>query len=96
MRMKDAKALMAQAAGYRVHFEKRERGMLCGDHFPEGDEPPIADEEDAWKLAAAFAEVDPRTYVNVYVVSALDWVPVDGFDIRKLNTYPPLDELANV
>jgi hypothetical protein len=47
MRMTEAVAMMRQSAGYRVHFEKREGGMLCSDYFPERDEPPIAELADA-------------------------------------------------
>lgn len=89
MRMNNAKSLIMRATGYRVTFERREGGLLHSDHFPERDEPAIADEEDAWKLAGAFADVDPSVYVNIYVISAFDWTPVEGYAARRLNTYPP-------
>ncbi len=88
MKILEAKRLMQAAAGYRVSFEKREGGMLYSDHFPDRDEPPIVTLDDAWRLAEDWAKVDPNTYVNVYVVNALDWVPVDGYNDRKLNRYP--------
>lgn len=89
VKLSDAKALIAGSAGYRVHFEKRGDGMLTSDHFPERDEPPIADLVEAWKLAEAFAKVDPERYVNVYVVSGYDWSPVENYVERRLNSYHP-------
>lgn len=88
MRMKLAAGLMRRAAGYRVHFERREDGMLCSDYFPERDEPAIAELDDAWRLAGEWAKVDPTLYVNVYVVSGYDWVPVDDYLDRRLNVHP--------
>jgi hypothetical protein len=88
MRMKDAEEMMRAAAGYRVHFEKREDGMLCSDYFPWCDEPPIAEETDAWKLASKFAAIDPDVFVNVYVISAFDSAPVNNYASRKLNPHP--------
>lgn len=88
MRMQKAKELMERAAGYFVHFEEREGGMLRSDYFPERDEPSIADEEDAWKLAQKFAGTHPSRFVNVYVVSGYDWTPVNGYNARMLNRYP--------
>lgn len=89
MKMQEARALMRRAAGYRVHFDRRENSILASDYFPERDEPAIADLEDAWKLAAEWALVDPALYVNVYVINAHDWVPVDNYEARRLNAYPP-------
>lgn len=87
-----AKAEAARVArgGYRVHFERRERSMLISDYFPERDEDPIPDEEQAWALAEAFADADPRgsTYVNIYVISAADWTPVPDYNNRRRNTHP--------
>ncbi len=88
MKILDAKRLMQAASGYRVHFEKREGCMLVSDHFPARDEPPIVTLADAWRLAEEWAKVDPRTYVNIYVIDALDWAPVDGYNERRLNSYP--------
>lgn len=90
MRMNEAKALIDRAAGYRVSFERREGHLLISDYFPERNEPPIADEGDAWKLARGFAMVDPLVYVNVYVIHAEDFSPVAGYDAKKLNRYPEL------
>lgn len=92
MRIKDAKAIMRTRAGYRVHFERRADGLMHSDYFPERDEPPIAELDDAWKLAAQWADVDPSVYVNVYVIYAHDWTPVDNYRTRRLNTHPPVLE----
>ena len=88
MKILHAKKLMQQNAGYRVHFEKREGGMLASDFFPDRDEPPIIDLEDAWKLAEGWSKVDANIYVNVYVTNALDSCPVENYQLRRLNTYP--------
>lgn len=85
MKMLDAKKLMEKAAGYRVHFERRNGGMLESDYFPERDEPAIVDLEDAWKLAAQWAKVDPQVYVNIYVINGFDWCPVPNYQQRRLN-----------
>lgn len=92
MKITEAREMMRKAAGYRVHFERREGGMLVSDYFPERDEPAIVDLEDAWKLAEHWATVDPEVYVNVYVVNALDWTPVAAYELRKLNQYPKYGE----
>lgn len=88
MRMLDAKNIMRATAGYRIHFEKRDGGLLMSDYFPESDEPPIADIDDAWNVAEQWAAVDPERFVNVYVVHALDWTPVHDYGQRRLNTHP--------
>lgn len=89
MRMRDAQKLMEQHGGFLVHFERRAGGMLEGDYFPAHDESPIVGVEKAWKLAAQWALVDPEKFVNIYVVSAVDFVPVEGYQLRALNLYPP-------
>jgi hypothetical protein len=86
--MKEALELIRKEAGYRVHFEKRERSILSSDFFPDRDEPSIAELADAWAMAEKWAKVNPNVYVNVYVIHADDWTPVDGYQLRRLNTYP--------
>jgi hypothetical protein len=88
MKMSEAITMMRQSSGYRVHFERREDGLLCSDFFPDRDEPPIADLHDAWELARKWSLVDPERYVNIYVISAYDWVPVEGYQRQKHNRYP--------
>jgi hypothetical protein len=90
MKMVDAKAQLVAHAGYRVHFERREGGLLCSDCFPDRDEPGIADLDDAWTLAEQWAAVDPAVYVNVYVIRAWDFAPVPNYELRKLNRHPPI------
>jgi len=72
-------------AGFMVHFERVEGHMLCGDGFPDkhGGEPLIANESDAWDLAAKFAAKTVGRCVNIYVVRA-DFVPVDGYRERMI------------
>lgn len=94
MRLRDAMDRMEHSEGYRVHFERRENGMLASDYFPERDEPAIADLEEAWKLAASWSRVDLHAFVNIYVIKAFDWTPVTGYDERKLNSYPSAPVVA--
>ena len=68
-------------------YEEREGYLLASKHFPDGGEPLIETEEDAWKLAAGFAKVDPYRYVNIYVVDE-HWSPVPEYKERLLNRYP--------
>lgn len=89
MKMLDAQRLMRAKGGYRVQFERREGGMLHSDCFPDRDEPPIIDLEDAWKLAAQWAALDPAVYVNVFVTYAVDGCPVENYTSRRLNKHPP-------
>lgn len=89
MKLSEAEALMVGAGGYRVSFEKREDGMLTSDYFPARDEAPIRSIHEALALAQRFAGVDPSIYVNVYVIHAHDWTPVNGYDQRILNRHPP-------
>lgn len=72
-----------------VAFETRERSSLISGYFPDkhANEPLIQDLEDAWRIAALFAKVDPLTYVNIYVIGD-DFVPVKGYSKRELNKYP--------
>lgn len=70
---------------YRVSFERKERGMLVGDHFPERDELPFESQEVAWKMAESFADKMVGRVVNVHVVDAETWAPVDGYRERMLN-----------
>lgn len=85
-----AEAARVARGGYRVSFQRRERNILSSDHFPERDEEPIDTEDEAWRLAREFAACDPRgaNYVNIYVIKASDWAPVDGYSARKMNEYP--------
>lgn len=94
MKLEDARRLIADTAGYRVHFEKRAGGMLASDYFPERNEPAIKSLEDAWTLAGQWAGVDPDIYVNIYVVYAHDWTPVSNYNLKKLNQYPSVLEGA--
>jgi len=60
MRMSEVDDLLAKKPqGFRVAFEKRERGMLGSDYFPERDEPLIQIEAEAWEWAGRFAAKAP-------------------------------------
>lgn len=79
--------------GYMVSFERTERGMLYRDHFPDkhAGESLIKIEEEAWELAERFNNATSDDYVNIYVTDQR-FVPVDGYDLKKLNRYPKPSE----
>jgi len=79
--------LAKKPQGFRVAFEKRERGMLGSDYFPERDEPLIQIEAEAWEWAGRFAAKAPPEYVNIYVVDH-QYRPVDGYRCRLMRRYP--------
>lgn len=74
--------------GFMVSFEKVENGVLVSNHFPDkhAGEELIKTEEEAWKLAEAFAKATDDTYVNIYVLNA-DFSPVKGYDKRAFKRY---------
>jgi hypothetical protein len=71
--------------GFMVHFERVDGCALIGDYFPDKHcgETLIESESMAWDLAAKFASHTVGKCVNVYVVTA-DFVPVCGYDLRKI------------
>lgn len=87
MRMKDVLARLANG-GYRVSFERRVPSALCGDMFPARDEEPIENKEAAWELARQWAAA-ASDCVNIYVISAVTFKPVDGYERRLMNRYYP-------
>lgn len=78
---------------YIVSFEVREGGVLRGDHFPDirEGEKSIKGLENAWTMARNFASaMYNKNVVNVYVCYGSGpnrFVPVPGYDSRKLNRY---------
>jgi hypothetical protein len=94
MKMSEAKEIIDGKhlrLGYCVHFEVRERGMLRSDYFPDvrAGELGLETEEEAWRMAADFARAPQKhEVVNVFVVRARDFAPVDGYAERTLNRYP--------
>ncbi len=83
MRMQDALNIINGNKGYRVHFEKIDGIMLRTDYFPEGDEPLIESEGQAWELAKRFASTTKGICVNIYVVGE-DWCPVCGYRRKRI------------
>lgn len=89
MKMQEAMAVVegeSNSAGFLVHFEWLNRGVLSGDYFPNihAGEPPIATEEEAWKLAEKFAVKKRGVCVNLYVVRSDNFTPVPGYRERKI------------
>ncbi len=70
--------------GYRVCFNVRDGICLRGDFFPDRDEPPIPNEEEAWRLARAFADKTRGKCVDIYVITA-DWRPVAGYQSKEID-----------
>lgn len=69
--------------GYRVSFEWKKGAMLHSDYFPEGNEPLIETECEAWELADRFARVTKGEAVNIYVVDHKN-TPVTDYEKRKI------------
>ncbi len=93
MKYEDAMRIIEDSkknSGFRVSFEVRKNGCLRSDHFPEGDEDVIENEEVAWGLARKFSMADMEwPIVNVYVIYAIDFTPVKGYKGRMFNIHPP-------
>jgi len=88
MKFDEAKEFIHRKSGFRISFEKREDGVLVSDYFPDGEEPGIPTEEGAWCWASKFANAGKDDgIVNVYVIHADDFVPVDSYNERKLSSY---------
>lgn len=92
MKLSEAQSIIQQdlGTGYLVSFEHRRNGFLRSDSFPDirAGEPAIETEEAAWDLAAKFAIGNQSKYVNVYVIRACNYRPVDGYEERMFNRYP--------
>lgn len=91
MKLKEAEAIIKKAntpRGFRVFFDRRCMGVLIGDYFPAGDEPPFDTEEKAWEMALKFAEATTVSeFVNILVVDSL-FNPVKGYNEKMLRKYP--------
>lgn len=68
-----------------VSFEHAGDGFLRGDHFPDkhAGEELISTEEEAWRLAEAFAKATYGRCVNIKVVGS-DFAPVEGWKERMI------------
>jgi 1,2-phenylacetyl-CoA epoxidase PaaB subunit len=90
MKMAEALACINAREGYCVTFEIRKDSCLHSDHFPDvrAGEPGIETIEAAWDLAAKFAYARRKDVVNVFVVHASDFTPIEGSLTRALNLHP--------
>jgi hypothetical protein len=89
MKLKDAMSIIdKKETGFMVHFEKRIRGMLHSDFFPDkhAGEDLIPTETEAWELANRFAKSTDRDYINIYVIDH-NFRPVIGYNFKKLKSY---------
>lgn len=74
--------------GYRVHMERIEGNILCGDYFPDRGEKPIRTVEQAWEWARQFAAADKENkYKNIYVVDGDDFTPVANYRQKAYKYY---------
>ena len=91
MKMKEALKIIDDnkktEAGFMVAFEKKEKGILASDHFPDkhAGELLLKTEEFAWKLAEDFANVSDN-YVNICVIDS-SFTPINNCGKQKLNKY---------
>jgi len=86
MKMSEAIAIInssPQHKGFRVSFEKKEGCILRSGYFPEGEEPLISTEDDAWILARDFAKKTTGKYINIYVVDH-NYSPVKGYALKMI------------
>jgi len=86
MKFDEAMKIIDNHVGYMVCFEKRIRGCLATDYFPdkhEGEEL-IESEEYAWELAEKFARRTKGSCVNIYVVDE-NFYPVKNYASRKIS-----------
>ena len=89
MKMQEALAVIGETtktSGYMVHFERLDGRFLVGDYFPDkhAGEPLIETEEEAWKLAKAFASRTRGKCVNLYVTGE-NFVPVPGYKRQEIS-----------
>jgi hypothetical protein len=68
--------------GFRVSFERKDNGLLFSDYFPDNEENPIDDVEEAKSLARRFATQTKGHIVNIRVMD-LNHIPVPGFFIEN-------------
>ena len=88
MKMEEAMRVMeGQPKGFMVAFERVEGSILASDHFPDvrSGEPPIATEEEAWRMAAQFAAKTRKRCVNIYVIRREDFTPVPDYRSRMID-----------
>lgn len=72
--------------GFYVVFERVRDKILESDMFPDSQsgEQPIKTEAEAWALAQAFAARTWGKYVNIYVVHAEDFKPVQNAEFKMI------------
>ena len=87
MKMEEAKRIMEEGLdqGYLVHLERKHGNILSSDYFPDVGEEPIKTEREAWELARKFAAKTVGQCVDIYVVRARTFRPVEGYRTHKIN-----------
>ena len=85
MKLADAKEMIRNRSGFRVSFDIRENGLLKSDHVPERYETPFSTEDEAWEFARKLSPIPG--VVNIYVIYASTWQPVEGYYSKMLNKH---------
>ena len=99
MKLKDALHIISHGydPGYMVAFHRKVGSILTVDYFPEkGEESLIETEEEAWRLARAFAYKTVGKCVDIYVIHGDTFCPVVGYEARKINnrTWPRIPKFG--
>ena len=71
MKMEEAQEIInGEDKGFMVHFDECGDGMLRSNYFPDkhAGEALIGTEDEAWELAASFANKTYGKMVNIYVI----------------------------
>lgn len=75
---------------YRISFERKDGGVLCGEMWPVRESKPLTcSEEDAWLHARDLAAGHVGEFVNIYVINADDFTPVPGYRDKIILNRPP-------
>lgn len=74
--------------GFRINYEIRVGFFMVSDIVPDRDEKPFPDFETARDYAVKMAANLPPEYVNIYVIDAGTFKPVEGYKGRTLRRYP--------
>lgn len=94
--LKGLKLIFNKSKGFRICFERRERGFLTTDYLPAGNEPPIPSKRLAWQLALALCRAtSPNKVVNIYLVHSTTAAPVEDYEKKTLRRYSPGDPLPS-
>lgn len=79
----------ATVEGYRVSYERKDGAFLIGEMWPVREQPPLyCSEAEAWDYAQRLAAPNVGHYVNLYVIHAKDFTPVEGYQDKFIRNRP--------